>query len=116
MMPFHLDSFLQEKVRDVTQPDHDVTSRHFFLPTPVELAKTVTSCQVLQEKVDTISSLDPIQRSSLLAVLLVHQSVFNELPGRTQKYVHVIKMHNYTPFIKKNKTKKETKPELYQTS
>jgi hypothetical protein len=70
-------------------------------PTPVELAKTVTSFQVLQEKVDTISSLDPIQRSSLLAVLLVHQSVFNELPGRTQKYVHIIKMHDYTPFVKK---------------
>jgi hypothetical protein len=70
-------------------------------PTPVELAKTLTSFQVLQEKVDTISSLDPIQRSSLLAVLLVHQSVFNELPGRTQKYVHIIKMHDYTPFVKK---------------
>jgi hypothetical protein len=102
-MPFHLDSFLREKSET---PQNPTTMPSLVMsaipePTPVDLAKTVTPFQVLQEKVDTISSLDPIQRSSLLAVLFTHQSAFNELPGRTPKYVHVIKMHDYTPFVKR---------------
>jgi hypothetical protein len=104
-MPFHLDSFLWENEKSET-PQNPTTMPSLVVsaipePTPVDLAKTVTPFQVLQEKVDTISSLDPIQRSSLLAVLFTHQSVFNELPGRTPKYVHVIKMHDYTPFVKR---------------
>jgi hypothetical protein len=104
-MPFHLDSFLRENEKSET-PQNPTTMPSLVMsaipePTPVDLAKTVTPFQVLQEKVDTISSLDPIQRSSLLAVLFTHQSVFNELPGRTPKYVHVTKMHDYTPFVKR---------------
>jgi hypothetical protein len=104
-MPFHLDSFLRENEKSKT-PQNPTTMPSLVMsaipePTPVDLAKTVTPFQVLQEKVDTISSLDPIQRSSLLAVLFTHQSVFNELPGRTPKYVHVTKMHDYTPFVKR---------------
>jgi hypothetical protein len=104
-MPFHLDSFLRENEKSET-PQNPTTMPSLVMsaipePTPVDLAKTVTPFQVLQEKVDTISSLDPIQRSSLLAVLFTHQSVFNELPGRTPKYVHDTKMHDYTPFVKR---------------
>jgi hypothetical protein len=104
-MPFHLDWFLRENEKSET-PQNPTTMPSLVMsaipePTPVDLAKTVTPFQVLQEKVDTISSPDPIQRSSLLAVLFTHHSVFNELPGRTPKYVHVIKMHDYTPFVKR---------------
>jgi hypothetical protein len=34
-------------------------------------------------------------------VLASHQVVFNELPGRTHKYVHEMKMHDQTPFVKR---------------
>jgi hypothetical protein len=34
-------------------------------------------------------------------VLASHQVVFNEVPGRTHKYVHEIKMHDQTLFLKR---------------
>ena len=66
-----------------------------------DLAKTITPFSVLEEKVRSIASLDPSQQDLLLTMFSRHQTVFNELPGRTDKYVHVIQMHDTTPFVRK---------------
>jgi hypothetical protein len=65
------------------------------------LARSVTPLSVLKEKVEAISSLTDYQRQDLFRVLSNHQVVFNEFPSRTDKYVHVIKMHDITPFLTK---------------
>jgi hypothetical protein len=66
---------------------------------PAQLSQSVTPLSVLKEKVESISSLTDSQRQDLFRVLSTHQIVFNELPGRTDKYVHVLKMHDTTPEV-----------------
>ncbi|KAJ3662473.1 hypothetical protein Zmor_006821 [Zophobas morio] len=77
---------------------------HSFTTTnsgPPNLGRTITPFFVLEEKVRSIASLDPSQQRLLLTMFSRHQTVFNELPGRSDKYVHVIQMHDTTPFVRK---------------
>jgi hypothetical protein len=96
-IPFHVDAV----VCDPEASTHVTCSALSVRGLPIQLAKSVTPLSVLKEKVEAISSLTDSQRQDLFRVLSNHQVVFNELPGRTDKYVHVIKMHDTTPFLTK---------------
>jgi hypothetical protein len=97
-VPFHIDSFLRE---NDSPPTSSPLVFATFEPLRLDLSRTITPMEVLREKVDAISLLSPSQKSQLFDVLVSHQTAFNELPGRTNEYVHVIKMHDATPFIKR---------------
>jgi hypothetical protein len=97
-VPFHIDSFLRE---NDSPPTSSPLVSATFEPLRLGLSRTITPMEVLREKVDAISLLSPSQKSQLFDVLVSHQTAFNELPGRTNEYVHVIKMHDATPFIKR---------------
>jgi hypothetical protein len=68
---------------------------------PAQLSQSVTPLSVLKEKLESISSLTNSQRQDLFRVLSTHQVVFNKNSGRTDKYMHVIKIHHTTPFLTK---------------
>jgi hypothetical protein len=97
-VPFHIDSFLRE---DDSPPTSSPLVSATSEPLRLDLSRTITPMEVLREKVDAISLLSPSQKSQLFDVLVSHQTAFNGLPGRTNEYVHVIKMHDATPFIKR---------------
>jgi hypothetical protein len=97
-VPFHVDSFLRESD---SPPTSSLLVSATFEPLRLDLSRTITPMEVLREKVDAIAPLSPSQKSQLFDVLVSHQTVFNELPVRTNEYVHVIKMHDATPFIKR---------------
>jgi hypothetical protein len=97
-VPFHIDSFFRE---NDSPPTSSPLVSATFEPLRLDLSRTITPMEVLREKVDAISLLSPSQKSQLFDVLVSHQTAFNGLPGRTNEYVHVIKMHDATPFIKR---------------
>jgi hypothetical protein len=96
-IPFHVDAVVCD-----SEPSVNVTCSALSVRgLSAQLSQSVTSLCVLKEKVESISSLTDSQRQDLFRVLSTHQVVFNEFPSRTDKYVHVIKMHDITPFLTK---------------
>ena len=94
--------FQVESAVSGSEPTLDIS--HTFIRTDTNfsnLAQTITPISILEEKVRSIASLDPSQQRLLLTLFSRHRAVFNELPGRTDKYVHVIQMHDTTPFVRK---------------
>lgn len=66
-----------------------------------DLSSTVTPVAVIKSKIFEITAINQKQHFQLLNVLLKHHLTFNELPGLTNKYTHVIKMKDTTPFLRK---------------
>jgi hypothetical protein len=96
-IPFHVDAVVCD-----SEPSVNVTCSALSVRgLSAQLSQSVTSLCVLKDKVESISSLTDSQRQDLFRVLSTHQVVFNEFPSRTDKYVHVIKMHDITPFLTK---------------
>ena len=94
-VPFQVDSLVSE-AESVNSMAYPVK-----LGAAPQLARTVVSLDTLKEKVDKIPALSTSQKDQLLVLLERRRAVFNELPGRTDKYVHTIKMHDTTPFLRK---------------
>lgn len=69
---------------------------------PLDLSLYVNSLEELRTKVDCLGVLSLEQRSIFISLLSQFQTVFNKLPGKTNKYVHTIRMSDTTPFIKRS--------------
>ena len=94
-VPFQVDSLVSE-AESVNSMAYPVK-----LGSAPQLTPTVVSLDTLKEKVDKIPALTTSQKDQLFGLLDRRWVVFNELPGRTDEYVHTIKMHDTTPFVRK---------------
>jgi hypothetical protein len=95
---FHADAFVSEVALPITSIGRMPPSE---LTLPFDLSTTITPLSGLCEKAESVTTLSREKRDELYRALASHQVVFNELPGRTHKYVHEIKMHDQTPFVKR---------------
>jgi hypothetical protein len=95
---FHADAFVSEVALPITSIGRMPPSE---LTLPFDLSTTITPLSGLCEKAESVTTLSREKRDQLYRALASHQVVFNELPGRTHKYVHDIKMHDQTPFVKR---------------
>lgn len=67
----------------------------------INMRQSVATVEEIQQKVNELTSLTKRQRGQLLSLLQSFQPLFNKYPGRTDKYQHVIKMHDTSPFVKR---------------
>lgn len=67
----------------------------------INLRETMNSLEDLQNKAMSISTITSEQQENLFRIFELFQPVFNHNSGRTNLYVHDIKLHTTTPFIRR---------------
>jgi hypothetical protein len=61
---------------------------------------TMETLEALKESTETCA-LNQQDKGRLFEILCRHRTTFSKVPGLTNKYVHEIKLHDHTPFIKR---------------
>ncbi|KAF2889592.1 hypothetical protein ILUMI_16581 [Ignelater luminosus] len=61
----------------------------------------IASWEELSSEVSELSDLNSMQRKQFLELLVSFREVFNKYPGRTNRYIHEIKLSDPTPFVRR---------------
>lgn len=89
---------------EVVEDDSDVKCDDVGVVSAVSALSVNDSVSVtleqLQDKAASACVSEDV-REGLLQVLIKHRRTFDARPGLTDKYVHQIKLHDYTPFVKR---------------
>lgn len=67
----------------------------------IDITAGVATTQEINSKIENLGELNVEEKKKIRDVLLRYRSIFNKYPGKTTKYIHEIKMHDKTPFVKR---------------